>query len=164
MRTTVWLSRYSPANFRDAKWWAFTPLISSGASERFIASRSSSLRLQGTILASQARMKITLISEEGIRLEPTTGPMTIEAESADQLYSPFHMLASGLAFCTYSVLASWASTAKLDSNDIVIDVTWTFSDAPHRVGDIAIKIEWPSLPPARRMAAERVASLCAIHA
>lgn len=109
-------------------------------------------------------MKITLIAEDAIRLEPTTGPMTIEAKSADQLYSPFHMMASGLAFCTYSVLASWASNAKLESDDIVIDVQWTFADNPHRVGDIALKIEWPSLPAPRRMAAERVAAMCAIHA
>jgi len=109
-------------------------------------------------------MKITLISEDAIRLEPTTGPMTIEAESVDQLYSPFHMMASGLAFCTYSVLASWASNAKLDSDDIAVEVAWTFADAPHRVGDIALKVDWPSLPEPRKMAAERVASLCAIHA
>ncbi len=109
-------------------------------------------------------MKITLISEDTIRLAPTTGPMTIEAESADQLYSPFHMLASGLAFCTYSVLASWASHANLESDDIAIDVTWTFVDNPHRIGEMGVKIEWPSLPPGRNLAAERVAAICAIHA
>jgi len=109
-------------------------------------------------------MKITLIAEDAIRLEPTTGPMTIEADSADQLYSPFHMLASGLAFCTYSVLASWASSAKLDSEDIAIEVQWTFFDNPHRVGDVALKVDWPSLPEPRKLAAERVATLCAIHA
>jgi uncharacterized OsmC-like protein len=109
-------------------------------------------------------MKITLVADDAIRLEPTTGPMTIEAESADQLYSPFHMLASGLAFCTYSVLASWSSNAKLESNDIIIDVTWKFAESPHRIGDIVMKVEWPSLAPERKAAAERVASLCAVHA
>lgn len=105
-----------------------------------------------------------LVGEDAIRLEPTTGPMTIEAKSADELYSPFHMLASGLAFCTYSVLASWADTAKLESNDIAINVKWTFADNPHRVGDIAMQVEWPSLPEQRKLAVERVASMCAIHA
>ena len=109
-------------------------------------------------------MKITLIAEDGIRLEPLPGPMTIEAESADQLYSPFHMLASGLAFCTYSVLASWASNAKLDSDDIVIEVRWEFAEDPHRVGSIRMNVEWPSLPPQREKAASRVAEMCAIHA
>lgn len=109
-------------------------------------------------------MKITLVAEDAIRLEPTTGPMTVEAQSTDQLYSPFHMLASGLAFCTYSVLASWASNAKLESEDIAIEVRWTFADDPHRVGDMQMKIEWPSLPEPRKSAAGRVAELCAIHA
>jgi len=109
-------------------------------------------------------MKITLIAEDGIRLEPLPGPMTIEALSADQLYSPFHMLGSGLAFCTYSVLASWASNAKLKSDDIVIEVKWAFAEDPHRVGTIDMKVEWPSLPSARESAARRVAKMCAIHA
>lgn len=109
-------------------------------------------------------MKITLIAEDGIRLEPLPGPMTIEAHSADQLYSPFHMLGSGLAFCTYSVLASWASNAKLKSDDIVIEVRWGFAEEPHRVGTIDMKIDWPSLPSARQSAAKRVADMCAIHA
>ena len=109
-------------------------------------------------------MKITLVSEDAIRLDPTPGPMTIEANSADQVYSAFHMLASGLAFCTYSVLASWASRAKLESEDIAIDVTWTFADDPHRVGTIAMNIDWPSLPPVRKDAALRVANMCAVHA
>ena len=109
-------------------------------------------------------MKITLIAEDGIRLEPIPGPMTIEADTTDQLYSPFHMLASGLAFCTYSVLASWASNAKLESDDILIEVRWEFAEDPHRVGSIRMSVEWPSLPPQREKAAERVAEMCAIHA
>jgi len=109
-------------------------------------------------------MKISLISEDGIRLEPLAGPMTIEAATEDQLYSPFHMLGSGLAFCTYSVLASWASHAKLNSDDIVIDVHWTFVEDPHRLGSIDMKVEWPSLPRERQTAAQRVADMCAIHA
>lgn len=108
-------------------------------------------------------MKITLVGEHRVRLEPLPGPMTIEAQAGDQLYSPFHMLASGLAFCTYSVLASWASNAKLNPDDIVIDVSWEFAEDPHRVGSIAMSIAWPSLPGARQSAAARVAELCAIH-
>lgn len=109
-------------------------------------------------------MKITLLGEDGVRLEPIPGPMTIEADSADQLYSPFHMLASSLAFCTYSVLASFASNAKIGFDDIAIEVKWNFAENPHRVDEIEMRIEWPSLPEARRSAAGRVADLCAVHA
>lgn len=108
-------------------------------------------------------MKITLVADDAIRLEQTGGPMTIEASSADQLYSPFHMLASGLAFCTYSILSSWASHAKFDAADLVIELTWAFAEQPHRVGSMELKIVWPSLPEARIGAAERTAALCAIH-
>jgi uncharacterized OsmC-like protein len=109
-------------------------------------------------------MKITLLSEESIRLEGAGGPLTIEAESADQVYSPFHMLASGLAVCTYSILASWATNAKLNPGDLVIEVSWSFAEKPHRVGDIRLTFDWPSLPSERTETAKRVAALCPIHA
>lgn len=109
-------------------------------------------------------MKITLLSDESIRLEADTGPMTIEALSPEQSYSPFHMLASGLAYCTFSVLYSWATTTNIPGEDIVIEVSWTFADDPHRVGEIDMRFEWPSLPARRLAAAKRVAELCTIHA
>ncbi|HET7459564.1 MAG TPA: OsmC family protein [Gemmatimonadaceae bacterium] len=109
-------------------------------------------------------MKITLTSEESLRLEQAPGPMTIEAESSDRQYSPFHMLASGLALCTYSILASWATTAKLAATRLVIDVSWTFADDPHRVGTMDVSFDWPELPVNRRAAARRVAELCTVHA
>ena len=109
-------------------------------------------------------MKITLLSEESIRLEPTDGPMTIEALSADQQYSPFHMLASALAFCTFSVLHAWATHAKISVEGLAIDVGWSFADAPHRVGEIRVNFVWPELPPSRLNAARRAAELCTVHA
>ena len=109
-------------------------------------------------------MKITLLSEETIRLESTGGPLTIEAESAEQVYSPFHMLASGLAVCTYSILVSWATNARMQADDLAIEVGWSFAENPHRVGDMRVTFDWPSLPADRTEAAKRVASLCPIHA
>ena len=88
--------------------------------------------------------------------------MTIEAESADMTYSPFHMLASSLATCTYSVLGSWATNAKLPADDLAIEVGWSFAEEPHRVGKMEIDIQWPSLPENRRAAAARVADLCTV--
>ena len=109
-------------------------------------------------------MKITLLSEESIRLEGTGGPLTIEAESAEQVYSPFHMIASGLAVCTYSILVSWATNAQMLSDDLAIEVGWSFAEKPHRVGDMRVTFDWPSLPADRTEAAKRVAALCPIHA
>jgi uncharacterized OsmC-like protein len=109
-------------------------------------------------------MKLTLLGENAIRLEPTEGPMDIEAPTPDLSYSPFHMLAGGLAYCTFSVLYSWASQAKLNADDLTIDVTWTFADNPHRVGAMNIRFSWPSLSPNRVEAAKRVSEMCTIHA
>jgi putative redox protein len=109
-------------------------------------------------------VKITLLSEERVRLEAVPGPMTIEAESAEQVYSPFHMVASGLATCVYSVMASWAGTATLSFDDLVVEVGWQFAEEPHRIGSYDLELHWPSLPENRRGAAKRVAALCPIHA
>ncbi len=109
-------------------------------------------------------MKITLLSDESIRLEPVAGVMTIEALSPEQSYSPFHMLASSLAYCTWSVLASWASHIEVDADDLIIEVRWSFAEKPHRVGEMALTYSWPSLPENRRAAAKRAAALCAVHA
>jgi len=109
-------------------------------------------------------VKITLLSDERLRLESTPGPMTIEAASAERVYSPFHMVGSGLATCVFSVLASWAETAGFAADDLVIEVEWSFADKPHRIGKFMLMLRWPSLPEARRGAAVRVAALCPIHA
>lgn len=107
-------------------------------------------------------MKITLVSDDRIRLDGRPGPMTIEAESAEMSYSPFHMLASGLATCTYAVLRSWATNAKLPADDLFLEVGWSFAEDPHRVGRMEVVLEWPSLPPERHAAAQRVAELCTV--
>ena len=109
-------------------------------------------------------MKIILLSDEAIRLEPTPGPMTIEALTPEQSYSPFHMLASSLAYCTFSVMHAWATHADLAAEDLAIEVRWTFADDPHRVSDIDLSFDWPSLPAKRLSAAKRVAEMCTVHA
>jgi uncharacterized OsmC-like protein len=109
-------------------------------------------------------MKITLLTEDIIRLEPTPGPLTIEAESAGMQFSPFHMLASGLATCTVSVLQSWATQADLSVDDLTLEVHWQWVDDPRRIGNIAVIFDWPSLPENRVAAAKRVIELCSVHA
>ena len=109
-------------------------------------------------------MKITLTGDDAIRLEPKPGALTIEAPDASTGYSPFHMLASALASCTFSVLQSWATHKKLSVDDLVLDVKWKFADDPHRVSDLDVSFTWPSLPADRVAIAKRVAALCTVHA
>lgn len=108
-------------------------------------------------------MRIRLLADDAVRLEDSAGPLTVEAESADQQYSPFHMLASGLASCTFSVLHSWASHAKLDPTGLAVEVRWTFAESPHRVGSMTVTLDWAGLAAERRPAATRAAALCTVH-
>jgi uncharacterized OsmC-like protein len=109
-------------------------------------------------------MKLSLLSDASIRLEPGPGPLTIEALSAEQSYSPFHMVAGGLASCTFSVLHAWAERAELSAEDLIIDVAWSFAENPHRIGAFDLQFTWPSLPKERLAAAKRVAGMCTLHA
>jgi uncharacterized OsmC-like protein len=109
-------------------------------------------------------MKLSLLSDASIRLEPGPGPMTIVAPSAEQSYSPFHMVAGGLAYCTFSVLHAWAERVELNAEDLIIDVAWSFAENPHRIGAFDVEFTWPSLPEERLAAAKRVAGMCTLHA
>lgn len=108
-------------------------------------------------------MKITLLTDEKIRLDGGAGPLTIEAADPHRSYSPFHMLASSLATCVYSVLHSWAGNADIPSEDLAIEVEWSFAEDPYRVGSLTVELDWPSLPEQRRRAAERASHLCTVH-
>ena len=109
-------------------------------------------------------MKIVLQGEDAILLVPTPGMLSIESDDPEQQYSAFHMLASALAYCTFSVLYSWASNSKLDADGLHIRVSWSFAENPHRVGNMNMELHWPELPENRRAAAEHAAKLCAVHA
>jgi uncharacterized OsmC-like protein len=109
-------------------------------------------------------LKITLLADDSLRLEDAPGPLTIEAETAEFGYSPFHMLGSALGSCIYALLQSWAAHARIAADKLVVEVRWTFAEKPHRVGRYEVALEWPGLPEARRAAAARAAALCAVHA
>jgi len=108
-------------------------------------------------------MKITLTGEESLRLEATSGPLTIEAPTPDVQYSPFHMFGSALGACTLSVLHSWASNKNLAVDDLRIDVSWRFVEGQHRVGSMKVRLLWPSLSAELWPRAIRAANLCGIH-
>ena len=108
-------------------------------------------------------MKITLTGEESLKIEPTTGMLTIEAESSEQSYSPFHMLGSALGMCTFAVLQSWSSNKNLSASDLRIDVSWKFAQGQHRVETMSVKLAWPSLSAELWPRALRAAHLCGVH-
>lgn len=84
-------------------------------------------------------------------------------EAGDAGLSPFHLLAAGLATCTYSVLHDWAHHAGLPLQGLEVVVDWEIGDAPLRVTRMDMEILWPGLPSERRKAAVRAAAQCTIH-
>jgi uncharacterized OsmC-like protein len=107
-------------------------------------------------------MRILLVAEDRLRVDGGAGPMSVEAESAETTYSPGHMVGSGLAVCTLSVLHSWATHAQIPVDGLAVEVAWTYVEDPHRIGEWRVEIDWPGLPENRRAAAERAAGLCTI--
>ena len=79
-------------------------------------------------------------------------------------YSPFHMLASSLATCTFSVIYSWATHAKLSVDDLAS--TCAGSSARSRIASAisTSRSTGPPCPQNRVAAARRVAELCTVHA
>jgi uncharacterized OsmC-like protein len=108
-------------------------------------------------------MKIVLTGEESLRIEPVSGPLTIEAESPDQSYSPFHMLGSALGMCTFSVMQSWGSNKSIAIDDLHIDVSWQFVEGGHRLETMNVKLSWPSLSAELWPRAIRAAEICGVH-
>ncbi len=119
--------------------------------------------LHSATLLPERDVKITLLSEDRNRLESTAGALTIEAESAAMQYSPFHMVGSGLAVCTFAVLQSWAQHSNIPADGLAIEVGWEFAEKPKRVSRYDLQLIWPELPENRRAAAQRAAALCPIH-
>lgn len=108
-------------------------------------------------------MKITLLSESSLRIDASGDDLSVEADSYDRKYSPFHMLGSSIGTCTHAVLSSWAEQAKLDVSSLTVQVAWNVDEKEHRVTDLRVSFEWPQLPPERERAAIRAAELCSIH-
>ncbi|MFL5468367.1 MAG: OsmC family protein [Gemmatimonadaceae bacterium] len=108
-------------------------------------------------------MKILLTGEESLRIEPATGQLTIEADTRDRSYSPFHMLGSALGMCTFAVLQSWASNKNIGVDDLKVDVSWKFAEDQHRLETMNVKLDWPSLSAELWPRVMRAANLCGVH-
>lgn len=108
-------------------------------------------------------MKILLTGEESLRIEPATGQLTIEADTRDRSYSPFHMLGSALGMCTFAVLQSWASNKNIGVDDLKVDVSWKFAEDQHRLETMNVKLDWPSLSAELWPRVTRAANLCGVH-
>jgi uncharacterized OsmC-like protein len=118
-----------------------------------------------SLTASRATpaVKISLLTDTRLRYEAAPGLLTVDAPAPDAQFSPYHMVAGGLAACTHAILASWAQQADLSADDLVIEVSWAFVEKPHRLGQLDLHFTWPSLPAERLEVAKRVAARCPVH-
>ena len=109
-------------------------------------------------------MQITLHSDRHLTLHSFESPeFEVESQSPDAHFSALPMFATSLGLCTYSVIAEYARRFDAPTDDIEIEVSWSYVEDPYRIGEIDMNIRWPSLPESRHNAVERAAAQCTIH-
>jgi uncharacterized OsmC-like protein len=113
-------------------------------------------------LARRLGMRLIMETEDSIRLAPGGPELTMETPG-DAALSPFHLLAASLAWCTRSVLVSWAQQASLSVEDLELVVRWEFGGDPVRVAEVEIDVVWPGLPAAGLGGTRRAAGHCTVH-
>lgn len=106
-------------------------------------------------------MKIRVLGETELEIQPAAD-LEIQ-ETGDAHFGPLHMLAASLATCSLAVLWSWAHAAELDTEGLVVRLTWDYVEDPYRVGTYDLEIEWPTLPENRFERARRVVETCTVH-
>ncbi len=107
-------------------------------------------------------MLLHVVAGEHLRLEVDGAPgLDVHGEQ----FGPLQMLAASLALCTASVISDYATTAQFKLADVVIDVHWSYSEEPYRIGLMHMHIRIGSqVPHNRRQALIRAAERhCTVH-
>ncbi len=74
-----------------------------------------------------------------------------------------HLCVASLAWCTYSILASYGQRIEAGTDGMTVDLAWRYAEKPHRIGHIDMTIHWPQVPETRMDAAMRAAAMCTLH-
>lgn len=107
-------------------------------------------------------MLLHVLAGEHLRLEIDGDPgLDVHGEQ----FGPLQMLAASLALCTASVIQDYAATAQFRLSDLAIDVRWSYSEEPYRIGLMHTLIEvGTNVPHSRRQALIRAAERhCTVH-
>lgn len=110
-------------------------------------------------------MRIRLHGEDDLTVEALLEP-GFEVETDPGIHAHFsamEMFAASFALCSANVLMAYAEKTGGDPEDLSVRISWSYLPNPLRIGAIELSILWPSLPPGRRLAAERAAKQCTIH-
>ena len=87
----------------------------------------------------------------------------IQAEDPAAHFGGVCLLVTSLAWCTYSVLASYAQRIDVPVEDMTMRLKWRLAQKPTRIAAIDMQVRWPQLPESRLDAAMRAAALCTVH-
>lgn len=110
-------------------------------------------------------MRIRLHGEDDLTVEALLEP-GFEVESDPGIHAHFsamEMFAASFALCSANVLMAYAEQTGDDPDDLSLRIRWSYLPNPLRIGAIELSVHWPSLPPGKRLAAERAAKQCTIH-
>lgn len=109
-------------------------------------------------------MKITLHHATDISVSQLhEAGFDIDSQDPEAQFGAIHMCVASLAWCTYSVLASYGQRIDAGVEDMRIRLQWRFVERPHRIGHIDMVIHWPQVPESRLDAAMRAAAMCTLH-
>ena len=87
----------------------------------------------------------------------------ISSEDSEAHFGAIHMCVASLAWCTFSVLASYGQRIETPATDMTIRLQWNYAQRPYRIEKIKMAIHWPQVPESRLDAAMRAAALCTLH-
>lgn len=78
--------------------------------------------------------------------------------------TPPEIMAGSMASCIGFYVARYCEQANIDSNGLYVSADWNVGGTPRHMQQFDIQICLPEMPENRRIAIERVAKTCLIHA
>lgn len=110
-------------------------------------------------------MIVQVMGQKEIRLSrfDVVDDLDIVLENKMTRLSALAMFVASLGRCTFAVLDHYALRMDVEIENIVTNMTWTFSTDPTRFKVINMDIYWPELPEKRVKSVQRAAHKCTIH-
>lgn len=87
----------------------------------------------------------------------------IDSSDSDLALGALQLCIVSLAWCTYSLLASYGQRIDAPADEISLRLRWRYAERPHRVAHVDMAIHWPQIPESRLDAAMRAAASCTVH-
>ncbi len=105
-------------------------------------------------LHSDTEISVTRLYEAGIEFDNQT---------TDVHPGAVQLCVASLAWCTYSILASYGQRIEAGTDEMSVRLNWRYTERPHRIGHIDMTVHWPQVPETRMDAAMRAAAMCTLH-